>query len=250
MRIASAHEMPLPSQTDQTTSTGEWLKQSRLAKRGGFLVSKRLFNERALHAMFNEACQTFHTAKEEFQEGPSKENWRGGLPPRRLLSGPGGPIQDQLYCAPALCDYLSEQIGMPMVASGNRASYSYYCREGDYLDLHLDVNSCDISVIVVISENTSPEQAGGELVLYPTFLGKPLSAVRESSGEDEIVLKLVAGDTLILAGGLVPHLVRPVHAGQYRITAPMCFQAVDPAHFSDYSFLHASYQPGVSQQLW
>jgi hypothetical protein len=250
MQIASANEMSLPSQFDQETSTGEWLKRSPLASRGGFIVTKKLFNDQALQSLFAEACHSFQVAKEEFREGDSTENWRGGLPPRRLLSSPGGPIQDQIYCAPALRDYLSEQIGVPVVASGNRASYSYYCREGDFLDLHLDVNGCDISVIVVVSENTSPEQVGGELVLYPSYLGKPLSAVRETTGADSTVLKLSAGETLIIAGGLVPHLVRPVQRGQYRITAPMCFQAIDPGHFSSYGLQPMPNLTADSQQRW
>lgn len=204
----------------------EALGGSKLLAQGGFQVVPQLFSKPSMLAMFEEARQLFGSAKEEMRNDEDDEDWRGGLPPRRFFSSGGGPVQDALYQAPALQAMLSELIGTPVRPSSNRASYSYYCRPGDHLALHRDVERCDISVIVVVSENTKPHEPGGELVVYPDYIDDPLSTVRRAPERGAVPLKLAAGETLILAGGMVPHVVRPVVAGQYRITAPLCFQAV------------------------
>ena len=202
------------------------LMRSRLLLGGGFWVIPQLFRGESLLAMFYEALRRFPGAIEERREGEDREDWRGGLPPRQLLSAGGGPVQDCLYQAPALQALLSTLIGVPVRPSGNRGSYSYYCRPGDHLALHRDVEGCDVSVIVVISDNTHPDQSGGELVLYPDRIHEPLSAIRQEPNCGKVTLKLAAGETLIVAGGMVPHFVGPVAPGQYRITAPLCFQIV------------------------
>ena len=184
----------------------------------------QLFSKTSLMAMFDEACHSFPQAREEKKEGPDTEDWRGGVPARQLLSTAGGPVQDRLYRAPALQALLSELVGVPLEASSNRASYSYYCRTGDHLGLHRDVDLCDVTIIVAVSDNTDPSQAGGELIVYPEQIDEPMSVIRGNPDTKGISLKLAGGETLILAGGMVPHLVRPVTEGQYRITAPMCFR--------------------------
>ncbi len=202
------------------------LMKSRLLAQGGFQIERQLFNKESLWAMFNEACRLFSNSQEELKEDADTEEWRGGLPPRKLLTSGGGPVQDQLYLAPLLQVLLSELIGVQVQASSNRSSYSYYCRPGDHLALHRDVERCDISVIVVLSDNTNREQEGGELILYPKKIHDPLSVIRQNPQSKAVSIKLAAGETCILAGGMVPHLVRPVGTAQYRITAPMCFTAM------------------------
>ena len=200
------------------------MKSSRLLRRGGYLVVPQLLHPHVVRAMFEEACVLFPTANEEHRDGTDDEDWRGGLPPRRLLSAAGDRIQDQVYTAPALAWYLSELVGVPLCSSSNRASYSYYCRTGDYLAVHRDVEHCDVSVIVAISDNTDREAAGGELVVYPDRVDDPLSAVRADPEAGAVTVKLAAGQTLVIAGGMVPHAVRPMAPHQNRISAPMCFR--------------------------
>jgi len=202
------------------------LKESRLLARGGFQIERQLFSKESLWAMFDEACRLFANSSEELRENSDIEEWRGGLPPRKLLTTGGGPVQDRLYRAHTLQVLLSQLIGVPVQASRDRAGYSYYCRPGDYLGLHRDVETCDISVIVVLSDNTDSQQEGGELILYPKKIQDPLSVIRQNPKIDAVPIKLAAGETCILAGGMVPHLVRPVGKGQYRITAPMCFKVM------------------------
>lgn len=202
------------------------LRKSKLMARGGFLIERQLFTKHSVWAMFGEACKLFPHSNEELREDSDTEEWRGGLPPRKLLTTAGGPVQDQLYRALALQTLLSQLIGIPVMASRERAGYSYYCRPGDYLGLHRDVETCDISVIVALSDNTNSEQEGGELILYPKKNHDPLSSIRQNPNIDAVSIKLAAGETCILAGGMVPHLVRPVVKDQYRITAPMCFKVM------------------------
>ena len=208
-----------------TSPKGDPMAHSKLVARGGFQVLPQLFSKHSFMAMFSEACQCFADVAEERCEGEDHEDWRGGLPPRQLLAAGGGSVQDSLYNAPALSGLLSEIIGTPVRPSGNRASYSYYCRTGDHLALHRDVDQCDLSVIAVISDNTDTNQEGGELIVYPDRMQEPLSHIRINPEQGAVRLKLVAGETIILAGGILPHLVTPVADGQYRIVAPMCFEA-------------------------
>ena len=201
------------------------LMKSRLLHHDGVIVESHLFSKESIWAMYEESCRLFHNSTEELRVDSDTEEWRGGIPPRKLLTSGGGPVQDRLYQASLLRALLSELIGMPVQASSNRASYSYYCRTGDHLALHRDVERCDVSIIVVLSDNTDSKEQGGELILYPKKIHEPLSVIRQNPEKDAVSVKLAAGETCILAGGMVPHLVRPVVEGQYRITAPMCFTA-------------------------
>jgi hypothetical protein len=213
-------------QDAQDNAAGARIARSRLVVAGGYTVMPDLFSRAAVTALFYEAMDGFAQATEELADGEDHEEWRGGLPPRKLMSAPGGPVQDALYAAPGLSHYLSEIVGTPVEPTSNRASYSYYCRDGDHLGLHRDVERCDLSVIVAVSDDTSPENPGGELVLWPTRMNQPLSVIRNDPRMGTVRLKLRPGETLVLAGGLVPHLVRPMGPGQHRITAPMCFKAL------------------------
>lgn len=179
-----------------------------------------------LLGMFHESQRLFGSARDERREGDDFEEWRGGLPPRSLLSTAGGPVQDAVYNSPAFGEQISEIVGTRVRPSSNRATYSYYCRPGDHLALHRDVVKCDVTVIIAISDNTTAEQKGGELVVYPGRESHPLSAVRADLTAGAVSLKLAPGETVVIAGGMVPHRVEPVPPGHYRIVAPMCFEAV------------------------
>jgi hypothetical protein len=70
-------------------------------------------------------------------------------PIHRVLDGPGlaRATPPARVAAPAVGTVvegrllLTAECGVPIVASGNRGSYSYYARPGDFLDLHLDVET-------------------------------------------------------------------------------------------------------------
>jgi hypothetical protein len=224
MIAASPHAVPGPATAARPSADA--MARSRLINQGGFIHIPQLFGRAALQGLFDEAKAHYALAKDDRREDDDLEDWRGGLPPRQLMTAPGGAVQDFLYTAPQVSAFLSAVVGTRIVPSSNRASYSYYCRTGDHLALHRDVNMCDISLILAISENTGPDEDGGELSLYPDMIWRPLNEVRANPARGVHRVKLRAGEAMILAGGHVPHFVAPVREGQYRIVAPMCYEAV------------------------
>jgi hypothetical protein len=147
---------------------------------------------------------------------------RGGVPPRQLSTAGGGPLQDKLYLSPYLRSYLSEMCGGPVRPSGSRGSYSYYVAPGDHLGLHLDIVTCDITVICVLADS-SPDN-GGALAVRRGNVGVPLSELRRSPHIGEEAVKAPAGSTIVILGGLVPHRVVPMTKGQ-RVISALCFEA-------------------------
>src|SRR5207249_9750900 len=109
--------------------------------------------------------------------------------------------------------------------SGGRGSFAYYSREGDHMGLHLDVDSCDVVVLTLLYDNSDPDDLAGAMVLYPDFIGKPLSTVRAHPNIGILPLKPTQGQTLVMFGGLVPHFVAPVRRGQVRVMSVLCFKA-------------------------
>jgi hypothetical protein len=177
--------------------------------------------------LLREAYDVYSTATEQQCWDEDKEEVRGGTPRRQLLSAGGGPIQDTLYQEGWLHEFLSGCCGVKIVPSGNRGSYSYYARNGDFLDLHRDIDTCDVAMITVLHDS-APGHCGGALVLYPTRLTERLSALRARPEEGARVVKVLPGHTMIMFGGLVPHLVYPVTENQVRIISVLCFRAILP----------------------
>ena len=157
---------------------------------------------------------------------PYRPPRRGGKPPRRLLTGQGGPIQDAWYASSHLQRFLSAQLGLPVVPAGNRGGYSYYVSAGDFLDLHRDIETCDVTLITVLHDNSAATDESGSLVLYPGRIGEPLSHIRARPEEGAWPIKVLAGQSIVIFGGVTPHRVRPTAEGQTRIISALCFRAV------------------------
>jgi len=177
-------------------------------------------------ALQAEAIELYPGACTQLSEDPDYEEIRGGKPRRSLLTGTAGPIQDAWYASDYLTRFIAQQLGTPVVPSGNRGSYSYYARPGDFLDLHRDIDTCDITVITGIYDNSDPASLSGALVLYPTRIEDPLSAIRATPHDGEYPIKLQPGQTLIFPGGLIPHYLAAVAEGQLRIISALCFRAL------------------------
>ncbi len=200
------------------------LNSPLLAHGSGFCIYAGLPDPYTFHALFSEAAELYRSAGSQQSWESDTENLRGGKPRRSLLTSTGGPIQDAWYASGHLRRFLSSQLGLPAVPSGNRGSYSYYARKGDFLDLHRDVETCDVAVITVLHDNSAPADAGGALALYPGRIGEPLSAIRERPEEGAHLVKLSPGQTLVMFGGVVPHRLVPVAEAQLRIISVLCFR--------------------------
>lgn len=201
---------------------------SPLMRQGGFAVFEGVPDAPTFGELYAEAAERYHGANEQQSWDDDDEDGRGGKPMRSLLTAEAGPAQDAMYRSQALSDFLSSVCGLPIVPSGNRGSYSYYARTGDFLDLHRDVETCDLAMITALHDNSDPADLGGALVLYPDRVREPLSAIRASPYDGASAVKLAVGQTIVLYGGVVPHRVLPVVEGQVRIISVLCFQALVP----------------------
>lgn len=201
-----------------------WLRQGPLFRSGGVAVYDGLIDGRTLAALCTEAQANYASADRQVCDVLTCDNcdWRGGVPPRQLSTAGGGPVQDEFYRSPHLRSFLSEVCGGQVRPSGSRGSYSYYVAPADHLGLHLDILTCDVTVINVLADS-SPDD-GGSLAVQRGSIGVPLSVLRRSTHVDEQVVKAAAGSTIVILGGLVPHRVLPITTGQ-RVISALCFEA-------------------------
>ena len=201
-----------------------WLLEGPLFRSGGVAVVGRVADEDTLAAMCAEAMANYAIADRQVCDVVTSDNCdgRGGVPPRQLSTAPGGPAQDSLYQSRSVVEFLSRLCGGPIRPSGSRGSYSYYVAPDDHLGLHLDIVTCDVTLISVLADS-SPNQ-GGSLAVQRRNVGIPLSVLRRSSQTGEEVVKAPAGSTIVILGGLVPHRVLPLTAGQ-RVISALCFEA-------------------------
>jgi hypothetical protein len=119
---------------------------------------------------------------------------------------------------------LSRICGVEVVQTGG-GTYSYYENPGDFLALHRDVVKCDVAVITCLSLKVPDISAGG-LHVYPDYIEEPLSRVRAAGRGAGRVAPLARGETIVLFGGILPHEVTPMAAGQERIVSVMCYRAL------------------------
>lgn len=201
------------------------LRSTLVTAHHGFAVTDTIPDPATLDALRLEAWAAYESADRQECETDDGEEGRGGMPRRRLYSAGAGPTQDAFYHDPVLAQQLSALCGMTITPSGSRGSYSYYAANGDFLDLHRDVDTCDVTLITVLHDTTDAGSASGALVLYPDRLGEPLSEIRTCPDDGAVVLKLVPGQSIILLGGVVPHYVAPVVTGQARVISALCFLA-------------------------
>ena len=202
-----------------------WLLQGPLFRSGGVAVVDGIADERTIAALCAEAQANYAMADRQVCDVVTSDNCdgRGGVPPRQLSTAPGGPAQDELYRSPYLHAFLSQLCGGPIRPSGSRGSYSYYVAPDDHLGLHLDIVTCDVTVISVLADSSLDQ--GGALAVQRGNVGVPLSVLRRSPHIGEEVVKPTAGSTIVILGGLVPHRVLPLTAGQ-RVISALCFEAV------------------------
>jgi hypothetical protein len=171
-----------------------------------------------------EAMEVYPSADRQHVAVDDGAAGRGGMPVRRLWSAGGGPAQDTFYAAPWLTDYLSAVCGTPVAPAGSRGSYSYYVGDGDFLGLHLDIETCDVTLISVLRDDGGPGDPAGGLLVHAAHLGQDLHAVRRAPHEG-VVLKAAPGQSIVLLGGLLPHETVPVVADRPRVISALCFRA-------------------------
>jgi hypothetical protein len=203
-----------------------FMRESRIiAELRGFAVVDAIPDPVTFDAMRAEAWEAYDTADRQECDTDDGEELRGGMPRRRLFSAGAGPAQDHFYHDLRLAQSLSDLCGVTVTRSGSRGSYSYYMSDGDCLDLHRDVETCDVTLITCLHDSSDPLSPVGALVVYPDRIAEPLSEIRARPDDGAVALKLMPGQSIVLLGGVVPHRVLPVVAGQARVISALCFLA-------------------------
>lgn len=203
------------------------LEGSVLARSGGALVVS-LLDEAALRTLVHEARACRAYAQSHLVDRHDGEEDRGGAPDRWLESAAGGPELQALYASGAVAELLAWATSVRWVPSGEAGTYSYYCRPGHHLGIHRDVVECDLALIVCVSDTGGGSARGaGTLCVYPGRVAEPLSRIRAEPDGGSVEMRLRPGEAALLLGGIVPHRVTPVAAGQVRVVAPLCFSAVE-----------------------
>jgi hypothetical protein len=195
------------------------LAASRLARAGGFTVV-RLVDDDGLLRLQQEAAQC-EAGAVTAGVPPTGDGETRGYADRWLATAVGGPVLDSLLCAPAVLAFLAELTGLAWQPNGRLGTYSYYRSPGHFLGVHRDVRGCELALITCIRDTGGP---GGELIVYPAAAGRRLAAVRADPEHCARRVALAPGDSVVLLGGIIPHLVTPLGEGHVRVVAPLCYQ--------------------------
>lgn len=191
----------------------------------GYRVIKNLISSFVLKALQSEADNQFRYAvrNEAAAELPLPE--RGGQPARRLYSSNGEKILQSIYENRKLLSQMEQWTGLRLAPTGEQGSYSYYMHKGDYLSLHRDIHSCDVTLITTLKHQSLAGSKGGMLCLYPQRKHEPLNRIIKHPLSGAKLLHLAEGDSLILLGGIVPHWLLTMLVNEKRVTALLCYCA-------------------------
>lgn len=202
----------------------ETIVKSELMKRGGFDVFEGLISPEIRAEMLSEALTLLPQAT-DCEVHISDDEERGGTPRRRFATGRGGPLQQAFNTAPWLLAFLRDLTNPSLIYSGEVGTYSYYLRAGDYLEIHRDIVTCDVAVITCLYDSSMDED-GGRLCLYPERYLEPLSKIRATPEQGTEKVRLGVGQTIVMYGGIIPHSLLPLAEGKTRIVSVLCFKAV------------------------
>ncbi|MEE1619875.1 hypothetical protein ACQ7DA_00550 [Zafaria sp. J156] len=197
-----------------------------LAAAGGVTVLDAVPDPGTVAALLGEALGNY--ASSSLQDVPTGDGatGRGGTPARRLRTAGGGAVQDAFYARPALAARLAAVCGTAVEPTGGRGSYSYYVSPGDYLGLHLDIDTCDVTLITLLRDDAPDDDPAGALLVHLAHFGARLEDVRADPRTGAGAVKARPGQSIVLLGGLLPHETVPVGPAGPRIISALCFRAV------------------------
>jgi len=207
----------------QSCSIPNYFRQSQLQEKGGFAVFAGLLSWEWHQAMLHEAHNLFPYAQESKVIQSDPQERRGGNPPRTFLSTVGGSVQQAFYHSPDLRSFLEQMTGLSVHLSGIQGTYSFYAREGDHLSLHRDVEACDLALITCLQDDAPTYERGGVLCVYPNRCEEPLSQIRATPNQGRVPVQLAPNHTVLMYGGIIPHLITPTVNLQVRIVSVLCF---------------------------
>lgn len=202
------------------------IAESPLMKRGGFDVFSGIADEAIRKSMLSEAFVQQALMTESLITGQDTEEIRGGAPRRKFLSSSGGEFQKSFYQSDWLNDFLRELTTPHLRPTGQHGTFTYYSRQGDFLEIHRDILACDVAVITCLENRFGDDRSGGKLCLYPARTKEKLSEIRSTPNEGAHEIFLEEGQTLVMYGGIVPHALLPIAENQSRIVSVLCYEAL------------------------
>jgi len=190
-----------------------------------YYLFDNLFDDSLFRSFAHEPLQLYENAKQHVvNDGKIEE--RGGTPKRKFRSVGGGPVQNAIYASKKLLSYISDQTGMHIEPSGQRGTYTFYAEENDYLDIHRDVDQCDLTLITCLHSTIPQNSANGLLYLYSERLKESLTSIYSDRSWGYRSIGLKPGQSILLQGGIVPHGVNPIKANHQRIISALCYKRI------------------------
>ncbi|MCL4783847.1 MAG: hypothetical protein KJZ70_12500 [Bryobacterales bacterium] len=206
--------------------TERWPKvlQSALWRAGGFLALAGFPGAAALSAIRTEAADALRDSERQEWPEPKPSDWRGGQPQRFLGGVTAGPRMNEMFARRETVAMLRGLLGANLRCAGG-GSLTVYERPGDRLGLHRDIETCDVTLVTCIWEEG--ERRESVLRAYPEYAHCALSLIPADRASLGCTVSLRPGDSAILLGGVVPHEVTPMAAGQRRVVSLVCYQLLD-----------------------
>jgi hypothetical protein len=208
------------------------ISRSTIYVDGGFLLLPNLFPPEDLNKLEAEAKRARPRGQRNVWSLPGGADERGGNPDRAFSTGPGAETQYNLLAAPDLVARLAQACGLELAITGG-GSYSYYEESGDFLGLHRDIVSCELTVVTCVRSDGAEPDAGmlgagmlgsGMLLVYSNHMNAPLARARGAGKAEATRVPISRGESVALLGGFVPHEVTPMLPSQERIVSVMCYR--------------------------
>jgi hypothetical protein len=201
------------------------IRNSPLMRRGGFDIFTGIADEFIRKRLLAEALEQRKVMNDCFVTAQDPEEIRGGAPRRKFLSSAGGNFQREFYHSKWLIDFLRGLTTPLLRPTGDYGTFSHYSRPGDFLEIHRDIEACDVAVITCLKNVPGNYEKGGNLCLYPDRTGELLSEIRTAPQTGAHPIFLRESETIVFYGGIVPHALLPVSENQKRIVSVLCYQA-------------------------
>ena len=194
-------------------------------KAGGWAVYDHFPGAPTCARLLAESRACLHGAVASAVKLSDHEELRGGNPARRFISAGGGEKQAAFYHDSETARFLADISSTPVRPTGESGTYTYYARPGDHLALHRDIEMCDIAVVTCLLDRHHWGSTGGLTRIYPGRQHEPLSRIRATPSDGAVSIRLAVGSTMVMFGGLVPHLIEPLAPDELRIVSILCFRA-------------------------
>jgi hypothetical protein len=220
--LREPHTQPRRSSTVPSLT----IRDSALMRAGGCAIIDCFPGAGACTRLLTESRRCLHGAVACRIDTPDDEEVRGGNPARRFISAGGGPEQAAFYHAQETTRLLAEICNAAIRPTGERGTYTYYSRPGDHLALHRDIETCDVSVVTCLLDRHFDGSTGGLTRFYSGRQDEPLSRIRGTPDDGAESVRLAVGSTMVMFGGLVPHLIEPLATGELRIVSILCFRVL------------------------